>query len=132
MIATMTITAVQDEQLRRWSLSWQYIQGPFEEDDDIYGPIKLNYMNRVASVGSSSDLQLYIDKSDSSILSEHGMISYKKDQLLYVNSSNGPTKLNDQNVTSDDGPIKLNNGDILEIGKTKLVITSYMEFAQDE
>jgi hypothetical protein len=26
----------------------------------------------------------------------------------------------------------LNNGDILEIGKTKLVITSYMEFAQDE
>ena len=57
------------------------------------------------------------------------MISFKEDQLLYVNSSEAPTKLDNVDVDSEAGPINLKNGAVLSIGTTKLVITCYTEFA---
>ena len=85
-------------------------------------------MNKVASIGSEDGLQLQIN-GDALILPEHGMISYKKDQLLYVNSSGAATKINGRAIDSEQGPVHFQNGAILSIGETQLVLTSYMEFA---
>ena len=118
----------KDEKLRRWSISWQFTAGPFDVDETIHGPIKLHWDNKVVSVGTTDDCQLKID-GDSEIQPEHGMISFKEDQLLYVNSSEAPTKLDNVDVDSEAGPINLKNGAVLSIGTTKLVITCYTEFA---
>jgi hypothetical protein len=117
----------KDEQLRRWSVSWQFTAGPFDVDETIHGPIKLHYQNRVVSVGCGDDCQIKID-GDSEIQSEHGMISFNTDKLLYVNSSEAPTKLDDVEVDPEAGPTSLKNGSKLQIGGTSLVITCYTEF----
>ena len=128
----------QNEQLRRWSVSWQFIAGPDAENDDIHGPIKLNYMNRIVSIGSGKDTSrdqdvtdvMIVISNDNDVQEEHGMISYREDRLLYVNSSGAPTQIDDKNVTGDGGPTELRNGAVLALGSTKLVLSSYMEFAE--
>jgi hypothetical protein len=119
-----------DERLRRWSLSWQFTAGPFEEDDDIHGPVKLHYMNKVCSVGRGDGLQMQI-KGDDSIEEEHGMISYRNDELLYVNSSGALTTIDGVGISSEQGPVVFKNGSSLTIGATTLVVSSYMEFADE-
>ena len=54
--------------------------------------------------------------NDPEIDAEHGMISFKAEQLLYVNSSDKPTKLDDVDVDAEAGPTNLKNGAVLKIG----------------
>ena len=100
----------------------------FEEDDDIHGPVKLHYMNKVCSVGRGDGLQMQI-KGDDSIEEEHGMISYRNDELLYVNSSGALTTIDGVGISSEQGPVVFKNGTSLTIGATTIVVSSYMEFA---
>ena len=123
-------SAEPDERLRRWSLSWQFTAGPFEEDDDIHGPVKLHYMNKVCSVGRGDSLQMQI-KGDDSIEEEHGMISYRNDELLYVNSSGALTTIDGVGISSEQGPVVFKNGSSLTIGATTIMVSSYMEFAHE-
>lgn len=117
----------KDEKLRRWSISWQFTAGPFDVDETVHGPVKLHWDNKVVSVGTTDDCQLKIE-GDSEIQPEHGMISFREDKLLYVNSSEAPTKIDDVDVDPEAGPTDLKNGAVLSIGGTKLVVTCYTEF----
>ena len=122
------------ELLRRWHVSWQFHSGiggmvggeGGSIDETIHGPVKLHYDNKVISVGSGEDCQLKI-ANDPEIDAEHGMISFKAEQLLYVNSSDKPTKLDDVDVDAEAGPTNLKNGAVLKIGGTSLIITAFTE-----
>ena len=54
-------------------------------EGETLGPVTLVYDNKVVSIGTDPGPLQILD--DASVEGEHGMISYRGDQLLYVNSS---------------------------------------------
>jgi hypothetical protein len=111
------------ENLRRTSVSFCVVQG--SDEGATLGPVKLRFDAKVASVGSGVNNPFCIP----GIEDEHGLISYRGDQLLYVNSSDARTLINGIAIEMDAGPVDFNDGSTLALGEnTELLLTTYTEF----
>ncbi len=120
------LVSPQREYLRRTTISLSVVSSPDPDlVGDTVGPVVLHMRSRVASIGSAEGpLKVF---GDSNIEEEHGLISYRADAVLYVNTSGAPTMIDGQAIDSA-SPVALEKGSVLRIGNTQLLVTSFTEF----
>ncbi len=113
------------EEMRRTFVSFRVLKG--SDEGTTLGPVKLRFDAKVASIGSGENNPFRI----AGIEDEHGLISYLRDQLLYVNSSDARTLIDGTVIEADAGPVDFHNGSTLALGENaELLLTTYTEFEE--